>query len=364
MVILHIASLNNNMANGMRVVIPKHIKNQSNYENTALLNLRIDKSNITDIVYYDLNDCDKEYFLDLPFPYCNPDLVVLHGIYYPRFLKIYKLLMKNNIPYILVPHGCLSKKSLRRKYIKKKVAISLLFGKIINNAKGIQYLSQNELETSLGNKNRSFIGPNGVDIIKNIYKENNDKEIKITYIGRISTLHKGLDLIIEACNLIQNEMRDKNIKINIYGPDQDNEKIKLTRQVEKYGLVDILTINDAVFGKDKEYILNQTDIFIQSSRWEGQPLGIMEAMSYALPIIATPGTNMDNEISKNKCGWKAEENKESLASVILEACKDRSIINEYSRNSKKYIDTKYSWDIISKKILEEYKNLLSSNNVL
>lgn len=49
MVILHIAFVTDNKANGVSIVVPKYVEEQSKYENVGLLNLsnyRIEKENI------------------------------------------------------------------------------------------------------------------------------------------------------------------------------------------------------------------------------------------------------------------------------------------------------------------------------
>lgn len=362
MKILHVASITNNKASGMSVVIPKHVKYQGYYAETALLNLNLNKLEEQSIKVFNLNDLNRQKIINLPDYFSRPDLVVLHGIYYIKYLSVYKYLRKNKIPYILVPHGCLSEKSIRRKYWKKKLGLKLFFNKIILNAKAIQYLSKEERETSLGNSNLNFISYNGIELDNKVIDldRNFNKEINFIYVGRISIMHKGLDLLIEAINIIQEDMRKKNMRLNIYGPDLENERIILLNLCKKYKIDDIVAINDAIYDENKKDIIRKADVFIQTSRWEGQPIGILEAMSLSKAILATEGTNMADEIKENKCGWKAKCNSQDIAEKILKVYEDRNNINKYSLNSKKLIEEKYTWDIVAKKTLDEYKKVINS----
>ena len=93
------------------------------------------------------------------------------------------------------------------------------------------------------------------------------------------------------------------------------------------------------------------DIFIQLSRHEGQPLGIMEAMSYGLPIIASEESTFGDIIKENKCGiyYKTKQdiyNLNSLKEIIL------------NNNSRKYAVSHLSWKFIANKTINEYKRIM------
>lgn len=358
MKILHIASITDNKASGMSVAIPKHVKFQGYYAETALLNLNLNQLEEHSIRIFNLNNLNRQGISNLPNNFSRPDLVVLHGIYYIKFLRIYRYLRKNKIPYVLVPHGCLSKYAINKKKIKKKLALKLLFNKIINNCVSIQYLSEIEKEISFGDSKKNFISPNGIEINFNNKIYNLGRELNLIYIGRISILEKGLDLMIEAINLIQNIMRENNVKLNIYGSDVDDGKNILLSMCKKYKIEDIVKINDAIFDKKKIEVINNSDIFIQTSRTEGQPMGILEAMSYGLPIIATKGTSFADEIKENLCGWSCENNIEDIAMAIKKACDEKKYIECYGKNSREFVNRKYSWEIISREAIGEYKKLI------
>lgn len=361
MVILHIASISNNKSSGMSVVIPEHVKYQGKYETTALLNLNNEILDSSDIKIFNLVKFNDNILKNLPYPFSNPDLIVLHGIYYMKFVKLYKLIKKENIPYVLIPHGCLSKNSIKRKYIKKKIALTLFLNKIITNANAIQYLSDDEKNNSLGKKINSFVSPNGININKNIKIKNKDKSAKafeLIYVGRLSIMHKGLDLLLESVNLIQDYMRENNIRLSIYGPDVDKEKNILIDLCRKYNIEDIVYIYNGIFGDEKINTILESDIFIQTSRWEGQPISILEAMSLGKPIIATKGTNMSYEIEKNLCGWSADNDPRSISNAIIKSYKDKELLERYSDNSKNFINENYNWELVAKETIKKYKSVL------
>ncbi|MBQ5640179.1 MAG: hypothetical protein IIV05_00075 [Ruminococcus sp.] len=100
MVVLHICPLSDDLCNGVHNAVPCHVKAQRAYADAALWNLgqplAIDglKQNFS-----------ADSFSTLPAPYRQPDLVVFHEIYIPRYLSLSRELRSRRIPYVIVPHG-------------------------------------------------------------------------------------------------------------------------------------------------------------------------------------------------------------------------------------------------------------------
>ena len=81
-------------------------------------------------------------------------------------------------------------------------------------------------------------------------------------------------------------------------------------------------MNHEISGEEKVQKLLESDVFIQTSRHEGMPMGILEAMSYGVPCAVTDGTNLGEFIKDNKCGWNCETTvlgiSEMLEKILLE----------------------------------------------
>ena len=87
-------------------------------------------------------------------------------------------------------------------------------------------------------------------------------------------------------------------------------------QIEENEVSDILMVKEGVFGVEKESVLRNADFFIMTSRYEGMPMSMIEAMSYGVPCFATKGTNLADEIREWDAGWSCETSIEGIVSGL------------------------------------------------
>ena len=59
-----------------------------------------------------------------------------------------------------------------------------------------------------------------------------------------------------------------------------------------------------------------SDMFILTSRHEGFPMSILEALSYGLPVLITKGTNMTDLVHKASAGWTCETDPIEIAKTL------------------------------------------------
>lgn len=100
-------------------------------------------------------------------------------------------------------------------------------------------------------------------------------------VGRFSHRHKGFDLLIEAFNIFAKD--DKEWTLDIVG--EGVEEPLYRKMIADYKLEERITIHP--FTNNIQQYYTNAQVYVLSSRWEGMPLVLMEAMSHGLPIISS-----------------------------------------------------------------------------
>ncbi len=357
--ILYLSKLSGNLFAGPNNSVPAQIKAQSNIDTVFWYNLNhIKRDEWVDIGCYNLDDYPTGRLKDLPIPFCAPDLVVVEELYCFPFCKILRDVQKAGIPYIIIPRSEMTKQAQKKKHIKKTIGNIVFFNSLIEHASAIQYLSdQEKLDSEQQWKKNSFIIPNGANIPQQRKSYFSTDKINAVYIGRFEKYQKGLDLLIKAIENERTLLRRNNFVLHMYGVDQEGTVDFLTAAITQAGLHDLVKLHDAVFGGEKESILCSADIFIMTSRFEGMPMGMIEALAYGLPVIATTGTNMASSIESFNAGWTSDNTVEGISHALVEMIDAKDSFNTICRNS---IDlaSKYSWPEIAKQSHLCYEKLV------
>lgn len=355
LIILHIIDVHNQKGNGVSNAVKEYAKTEKDIFNVAIYDLTSQLvENETNVFFNSKYDSISK----LPAPFNKPDLVIFNEIYKPKYIKLYKECLKKSIKYIIIPHGSLVYKAQSKKKLKKRLANLLLFNKFISSASAIQFLNTQEKEYSNFKYKKGIILSNGI----NTPSANNNKAIikNFVFIGRYDIYVKGLDLIIDMVGNNLKWFKENDVIINLYGRiTSNNTMIEMKKIINKNNATDIVRVNDAIYGEEKVKVLNNSYAFIQTSRHEGQPMGIIEAMSYGVPCIVTTGTSFSDIVNLNKCGFGVEFDINELFEAIKKISNDINLRNQMSNNSFNYAKKAYDWSIIKENITKEYKLLVT-----
>ena len=181
-------------------------------------------------------------------------------------------------------------------------------------------------------REKSIVIPNSVSLTL----KNKKRIIKkhIVGMGRL-TSQKGFDILILSFADFVKVHSD--YKLFIIGDGE--EKNNLIKLVHKLNLD-----NKVVFlgnQKEPENYLLESEMFILSSRYEGMPNALMEAMACGLPCISTNCEAGPSELIENyKNGILVEvDNIKELSSKMIELASNKDLQEKLGENAKKILLT-------------------------
>ena len=361
MVILHFAAIENNPFNGVCVAAPQHVISQKEFATVGFINIKnIESDALKDYPGTQMDFVKPFDIKVLPNPFNKPDIVVFHECYRVDYLQIAKNLRKNGIPYVDMPHGELRAEAQKKKHLKKVVANMLLFNSFINHSIALQCLSDDEMKATHFRK-KKFVGTNGISIPERHKSEFSKEGIKFIYIGRYEWRGKGLDLLFKAINLDADLLRRNKCHFDLYGPDILGRLDQVRQLVKENGIEDLVSLYTEISGAEKEEKLLAADIFIQTSRHEGMPMGILEAMSYGIPCVITEGTTLAKHVEYFGAGWNAKNSSEDIANGLIQVLNEKENYIEKCRCSIQYVENYFAWNVVSENTIKQYDMCLNKS---
>lgn len=170
-------------------------------------------------------------------------------------------------------------------------------------------------------------------------------------LGRL-TKQKGYDVLIYAIKQVVEKV--PGIVLVIGGEGEDELiLLKLIRDLALDNHVKLLGII-----QDTDEYFKHCHVYINSSRWEGLPMTLLEAMSYSKPIIATNVGGNADVVRNGKTGILVEsEDIDALARAILTLVNDKTLREKIGSNAHELFMNGYSIEKHCEKLAKYYIGL-------
>lgn len=189
------------------------------------------------------------------------------------------------------------------------------------------------------------------EIIKRASQPHKQREFPyIISVGRLVKL-KQFDILISC--YAKSELPKNNIKLLILG--NGSEKEKLEALISDFNLQHHVKL--IPFKNNPYMLIKEARSLILSSRGEGFPMVLIEALTLSVPIIAFNCKSGPNEIIENAVNGLLveDQNQEQLTMALNKLLLDDSFYKEIKANTNKGLE-KYS----EEQIIQEWINLLEN----
>lgn len=177
-----------------------------------------------------------------------------------------------------------------------------------------------------------------------------DEAFILIYVGELS-YRKHQDLLINAVSLAKSDI--PNLKLLLVGEGDMYDDYK--------ELIATLGVKDNVeflgYRRDVPDLMSLADAAVSSSRQEGLPVNVMEAMAIGLPVVATSCRGNRDLIQNKVNGYLVEDDAEDFAEKIIEIYKSEELQKQFSRKNIELVK-RYSHEEVMKSMGTIYKRYL------
>ena len=165
---------------------------------------------------------------------------------------------------------------------------------------------------------------------------------------------KNLKTVLKALYLLKQE--GINAKLTIVGDlREDNNKL-----IDRLGLTKEITYKSKLPRKQLIQALNNADIGIAPSKYEGFGFPLVEMIATGLPVIVSDKASLP-ELAGNAGLIFNSSDSNDLKEKMKELIENAALRNKVTENSKLRRDDFFGWDEYAKKLEDLYKEIISGN---
>jgi poly(glycerol-phosphate) alpha-glucosyltransferase len=233
---------------------------------------------------------------------------------------------------------------------KKRIAAALYENRHLHSAACLRALSEAEARSirACGLQNPICVIPNGVDL-PDLYETNSRGEPNnrktLLYLGRLHP-KKNLSNLIRAWKKTFNSQQHSPWVLAIAGWDQGGYENELKQLAAGSSIIFL----GPQFGAEKSECYRTCAAFVLPSLSEGLPMAVLEAWSYAKPVLMTPECNLPEGFSAEvalRIGSSADDIAAGLRQLVGMSDGDRAAMGTRGRS---LVATKFSWPRIGEQM--------------
>lgn len=278
----------------------------------------------------------------------QPELVHTHG--YRTDVLESRVARRREIPRVSTVHGFTGGDLKNRVYEWLQRRALRRFDAVVAVARPLR----DQLHASGISEDRLFLVPNaGAPIARPLARPKARKALGLPeeafvvgWVGRLNP-PKGPDILLRAID----EIDDPGARVMFVGPEEDERYRQLARDL---GIDDRIRWAGVV--PDASRYFQAFDALVLSSRTEGTPMVLLEAMSAGVPVVATRVGGIPDVVSEHEAVLVPPEDPEALAQGIRRVRDDRSGASDRADRARARVESEYSME----RWLDRYESVYAS----
>jgi len=266
----------------------------------------------------------------------------------------------SGVPVVFTPNAFsyLGQKHVKRHIIKGvEQVLKYLPGLLVSSSPSEGLMAITEVGWQSKSVNTKF--PNSIKISRDIVRHQSKQVTRIVMIGRLS-YQKNPEMALRVANMVAHQ--DDAIRFTIIGQGYGDEcGLTVKELMHNLQLTEIVKLRDWCPPAEVRAELLNSDIFLSTSRYEGLPYSVLEAMEKGLPIVATRIDGIVDLVKHGQTGFLTEiDDDVSMATYIMRLAADSNLRRKLGQAGREKIKTFYNIDKNIKKLEEIYYYLIAS----
>jgi glycosyltransferase involved in cell wall biosynthesis len=300
----------------------------------------------------------------------KPDIIHTIGLRSFQSIVAWLVSKKYNIPLVVSDQGGLTTHPFLKEsssFFKLIYKIQNIFIKqILKQSSGISAANEyeNKIFSDIYAKSKTKIIRNGVNLKslvsqKNFKKTYNINSNFILFVGRFSK-SKGIKNLINAVNIIKNELKSRKVSLVIMGVD-------FGYQDEMFSLIKKLDLSNEIIvikNPPRENVISaygESEFLVLPSQWELSPLVPLESFAFKRPVISTNAHGIPYTVQDNKNGILVEpENPTELSNAIIKLLDNPSLRDNLGLAGYDFVQKECNCVSMAKNHLQLYQNILEN----
>lgn len=290
----------------------------------------------------------------------NDDLLSCHMFYRYHSLWVKEVSKRHGLPYWFVPHGVLDPWVLTYGTLQKKLYWKFGGNEFLKRASTVIFSTTAERDKAASQFDLpgAEVIPWPVEVVDLSSREEHRGKIRekldipskakvLIFFGRLHSMKRPLETIraIAATG-------DKELHLIVIGNDQDISLQDCRRLAQEEGISSRIHLVGPVYGEAKFYYLFAADAYVSLSWRENFNHTAAESLSAGLPVILSPGNDLQSDIMDARCSWGLKDNEMSTATqVISEFCNTSEFeIQEMGRRGRAWVASNLDFERFSQRL--------------
>jgi glycosyltransferase involved in cell wall biosynthesis len=207
---------------------------------------------------------------------------------------------------------------------------------------------------------------NGVSVVSHWpkSKENFDtiELLKILFVGRVEQTQKGvlyLPTIIKS--VLEKSIQPVHLTIIGDGPSMDD----LKKEIAELHLNDYISILGSLDHENVISQMQQHNVLLMPSHFEGHPIVLMEAMAQGLvPIVSLLPGHTDHVVSNKENGYLCNiDNLQCFSDAIVKLQKEKNLLKEMSKKAWEKVFNDFSRDAMASSYIDLINSLQKNHKI-